>query len=112
MPGMMRCFGTYLAADEVRVDGFDAMGLGTFPMATVSLVMKLDADPELPGGRYTVGLTATAAAAEVLAVAMRKSTIKCIQTNAFKQMHSINRLVEYCNSSPADSRFGEGPLLG
>ena len=67
IPGMMRCFGTYLAADEVRVDGF-AMGLGTFPMATVSLVMKLDADPELPGGRYTVGLT-TAAAAEVLAVA-------------------------------------------
>lgn len=65
MPGMMRCFGTYLAGDEV--DGF-AMGLGTFPMATVSLVMKLDADPELPGGRYTVGLT-TAAAAEVLAVA-------------------------------------------
>jgi len=67
IPGMMRCFGTYLAADELRVDGF-AMGLGTFPMATVSLVMKLDADPELPGGRYTVGLT-TAAAAEVLAVA-------------------------------------------
>jgi len=63
---MMRCFGTYLAADEV--DGF-AMGLGTFPMATVSLVMKLDADPELPGGRYTLGLTTAAAAAEVLAVA-------------------------------------------
>jgi len=38
----------------------DPLVLETFPIGTVSLAMKLDVDPVLPGGRYTAGLVATA----------------------------------------------------
>ena len=60
MPGMMRCLGTYLAVAAAVAVGVRVLGFGTFPMGTVSLVMKLDADPELPGGRYTPGFTIVA----------------------------------------------------